>query len=315
MRQTHNLDLFLHIPKTGGSTLKKCVGAIIFDYSRGTPSDLDYVPDLPEELKKYWYQGVFYYPVGFFIAPRSEAKRNSAAALQQSSLQAVIGHFSYGIHRYSRKNCRYITMLREPVERVLSLFAHLKCQQALQPEIELADVLRQSGDAGWRKSLLTWYSLQPNCSESEIRRHSWQLFHNDQTRRIAGLHGRVSDVQMLEQAKRNLKEKFLVTGITERFDESLVMMAGKLGWPKVPNYLRVLVNRRRHEAPPIISSEREIVAQENSLDIELYKYALQLYEQAMEREGPTFGARVVAFQQENRQFQERHSDLAAMSDL
>jgi len=38
----------------------------------------------------------------------------------------IAGHFHYGIHRHLKRECRYITIVRDPVERVVSLEAHIR---------------------------------------------------------------------------------------------------------------------------------------------------------------------------------------------
>ncbi|MEO5579030.1 MAG: hypothetical protein ABIR58_00110 [Gemmatimonadaceae bacterium] len=55
---------------------------------------------------------------------------------------------------------------------------------------------------------------------------------NDQTRRIAGEEpplGRCTSA-MFELAKQNLRRHFRVVGVTDRFDETLLLMKQAFGW-------------------------------------------------------------------------------------
>ena len=73
---------------------------------------------------------------------------------------------------------------------------------------------------------------------------------NVQTRMIAGRpRGHVVDRDDLEQAKDNL-DRFLVVGLTERYDESFILMRRGLGW-KLPLY----ATRNVRKAAPASGAE------------------------------------------------------------
>jgi hypothetical protein len=86
--------LFLHIPKTAGTSLREIVVAR-YPGSRC--------------LQVYSH------------TPEAISKMHSRVR----EAEVVFGHFSFGFHELLGIDARYITMLREPVARVTSFFRHL----------------------------------------------------------------------------------------------------------------------------------------------------------------------------------------------
>ena len=212
--------LFLHLPKTAGTTLKTCIYdeyAVEDGWTRGWVRD-----------------GIYYFPYGFRKAKRPRFTRAVRETLGRDDVRAVVGHFWFGLHRLVPRPSFYVTLLRDPVERVVSLYHHL-----LREEAELLDGV----------------SLHEFVTELRLREVD-----NDQTRRIAGVEppfGAV-DEAVLELAKRNLAERFAFVGVTERFDESLLALKRRLGWEYVL-YIPALVN---HDRPAASSLPPETLARD-----------------------------------------------------
>ena len=82
----------------------------------------------------------------------------------------------------------------------------------------------------------------------------------------------------LERAKDNIAD-FWFVGFRERLDESIVLLGRKLGIGLMPYYLRHVSTKR----PPIEETSpelRELVAEHNALDIALYRFARELFEES-----------------------------------
>jgi hypothetical protein len=81
----------------------------------------------------------------------------------------------------------------------------------------------------WPKSDVGQMSLSEYLDEDHYTR-------NEQVRRIAGVppeKGPCTEAT-LEKALEHLRTDFAVSGLTERFDESLILMKRRLGWSKYP---------------------------------------------------------------------------------
>jgi Sulfotransferase family len=263
--------LFLHIPKAAGTTLKHI---IYNNYS------------VPGDNGNWFHDGIYYFPFGFHKTKRPGFTPLVREMFAREDLRAVTGHFWYGAHAFIPRPCFYITLLREPVDRVTSLYHHIV----------------GGGDEWYRDAIVSGgvtldeFATEFGCREVD----------NDQTRRIAGVeppYGRCSR-DMLELAKRNLRDSFAFVGTTDRFDESLIALKRLLGWEYV-FYLPGLVNRDR---PPRNALEPEIVSvisERNEHDVALYEYAGRLLDGRIAASGDAFDEEVDGFRAENRSYIER----------
>jgi len=161
-----------------------------------------------------------------------------------------------------------MTMLREPVARVLSQYYFL---------------LRRPLDPLHRKFKTERLGVEDLIRLTPNRQ-------NMQCRFIAGV-GRVedldvspeggrpislgiSDERLLEIAKQNLTNSFHVVGLVERFEESLALMMASFGW-RISFYENRRVTKIRSA---IASREIDMIREHNKLDIELYDFAKKLFE-------------------------------------
>ena len=92
-------DIFLHVPKTGGTTL-----ATTLRWVYGPRSCHQYTPDRPEDHKAFL--------ASLYHAPHEP--------------DLLMGHVQWGLHRYVDAECRYFTLLRHPVRRRISEYYYLK---------------------------------------------------------------------------------------------------------------------------------------------------------------------------------------------
>ena len=84
----------------------------------------------------------------------------------------------------------------------------------------------------------------------------------------------------LEIAKENLANSFSVVGICERFEESLMLMAQTYDW-EVPFYENRKVSKTR---PNVEAAAVELIKENNQLDLELYRFGKELFEESLEKE-------------------------------
>jgi hypothetical protein len=176
----------------------------------------------------------------------------------------IVGHRFFGVHKeFSKINFTYITLLRNPVERVISLFFYCCNNSSIGTRewfsnITLADFVTNE-EYDFCKCL-HWV-----CSTANL-----------QTRMISG------KVEAdLEMAKNNLKNYFSVVGITERYDESLKVLQKKLGW-EINGYSKVNVTSNRPALAEIPAEIIEIIKSKNEKDLELYQFANQLLDEELQ---------------------------------
>jgi hypothetical protein len=237
--------LFLHVPKAGGTTL----GEYVYSQCRA-PEDHD------EGLLN---AGVLFVPYGFFKEAGLQVPDYIRPMLGRGDLRAVVGHFWFGLHEHVGRPWTYVTLLRDPVERVVSLYHYLKLDERMS---------------------LEEFAASPPFREAD----------NDQVRRIAGADPEVGGCTraMLETAKDNLRRHFAVVGVTERFDETLVLLNRRLGWTKeIASYPRN-VNPARRPTDSLPQATVDAIRARNALDAELHRFAGEWMDEAIAAEGPAF---------------------------
>ncbi len=223
VRKYKKIVLFLHLPKTAGSTLglilkhQYPLGVIRFD---GNP-------------KVGWKYGRF---ASFY---KSSARRT----------RCIFGHYPFGVHRYVRKPFTYITLLRDPVERVISLYYYIR---------------RSPGHYLYKHVI--------NMSLNEFATANFSQNSNNQTFLISG------GSNNIQTAKKNLRKFFSIVGVTERFNESLFLMKKQLRWRNMPNYVSRNVTKNRPSTNEVSPQVVELIKQKNQLDIQLYEFAQHLFD-------------------------------------
>ena len=270
----HPVTIFLHVPRTAGSTLARIIER---RYPRDGILHL-YESDFGEELMS--------------ISPELRDR-----------LRVVMGHFYFGAHNFLDRRARYITLIRDPVERTISHY-HYARRSPLHHfhdaarELELGEFV----DHCARESRATGIALG-FCSD------------NDQTRQLAGKGGipklRTNAQEMLMTAKRNLAEHFAVVGVTEKFDRSLLLMKRRLGWGRTL-YVSRNVNPDRAARKPIDQETLEVIRAVNQLDLELYRYAESRLENEVRSQGAAFAAELRRFKRLNGMYGRLHRHASAL---
>lgn len=168
------------------------------------------------------------------------------------NLETVMGHFRFGFHRFSNRQARYFTFLRDPVQHVIShYFYSLEFPEKfpnLPPDIEnVLDFAR--------------------CSYG----------YNLQTRFISGIDDiKGREEEALHTAKHNLTQHFEMVGIAEQFDKSLLLLGRQLNW-KIIFYLRENEGRLKKVRPAISDQDKRALESLLKFDRELYQIGLELF--------------------------------------
>jgi len=178
-------------------------------------------------------------------------------------IEYLFGHFPYGVHKKIKPkilgNYQYMTFLRDPVERVISLYYFIR---------------RKTKDKN--KALFLSTDLYDLIAQEKI-----SAFDNDMVRFIAGRNDVAmypstsrTTVQDLEQAKINLCQYYAL-GFVENFDEDFKRFAELFNWGDATYEKR---NRtcERPTKEELLSKTLAIIEEYTQLDLELYNYAKTL---------------------------------------
>lgn len=280
MNRRPPLLLFIHVPKTGGRTLD----SIFRSYFRKEETLVDYEGlgfDGPEHRTRMYYGEKYF-----------EERWSAMPEPSRSRIRYVTAHMGFGWHRYLGRPYAYVTMLRHPVERFLSQYFFLKRwkEHALFPEISSGRM--SVGD----------FLDSPHSSD----------FHNGQSRLLAGdlppyVHrDRPPDETLFgdpcARALENVRTHGIRVGLTERFDESLLLIRRDIGLRGTPFYVVRNRTQNRPVSGDFPDSLIRRIEERNRHDLRLFGHFEALLRRRIEEAGPAFVSEVEAFRRINRAY-------------
>jgi hypothetical protein len=196
------------------------------------------------------------------------------AAEQKGAIRLVGGHLPFGVHRIFDRLAKYVTLLRDPVERVISGFYY-----SIDRHFE---VTRE----------------RVTLEEYVFRKRHYDLgLNNYQTRIVSGLadldpfgdvsteNARPMTMDDLVIALNNLRDYYLLIGLTERSAQFIARFADLVGCP--PELRPRLSRINTTEGRPLVKEVDQRIIDEirkhNEFDLELLEYAKTLMSSATDR--------------------------------
>lgn len=232
--------VFLHIPKTAGSSLK----SIIFS--------------------QYPKSKSFYVDGG---DPKQSLSILKSEVLEKGkNLDLIYGHIDYySVHFLNNENLRFVTILRNPIERVISLYYHvinMPSHYLHNKFIEENITLKQFIQGG--------FTTETNNGQVRILVGAGGYHKNDFSKYDIP-YGEV-DESLLEEALKNIEKSFAFVGTQEMFMESLILLKKHLNWKESLYFNEINTNKSKKNINQIDEETIEIIKHYNSFDIKLYDY-------------------------------------------
>ncbi|MEL6151481.1 MAG: sulfotransferase family 2 domain-containing protein [Chloroflexota bacterium] len=249
----HRPDLiFLHMPKSGGTTM---LHLISWNYTN--PFIVNHYDQIPP-----------------FVAQPDDEKQK---------VNAIGGQIHFGIHEYMPQTMTYITLLRNPAERLLSIYYYTMDRRRLEnlpdPDSTVEEFMEQ----------------EPFQAEMQLR-----LLLGGPTMDET-LHSPLP-VDALAQAQQRIEQHFTVAGVMDYYDESLVMMQRRLGWSRA-YYAKRNINTTRPKGRDVPEATRQLAERLTETETELYEWIKRRQAAEIATMDVDMQAEVAKLQRMNRRFQ------------
>lgn len=254
------LYIFLHIPKTGGTTIRKHIQknfspkeAVLFERQ-----DLRF----SKETSKYSV---------YMKEARDFFESMDQKALEE--IQIIYGHeVPYGIHSFFDRPCRYITVLREPISRTVSHYNFfltrynkeddIKKHQKPYPSILLVNN-KVPSFTEWVEKIYAHLTVETMSQLFQLLGY------------MKGTH---------EKAIQEAANRFYFIGLTDRLDEDAAFIYDLLG---IKTYFINQNISQKHVSDSEIQKAMPLLKEKNKIDVQLYK-ATQKHSDAFRKDHPEF---------------------------
>lgn len=167
---------------------------------------------------------------------------------------AVAGHMPWGMHKRWKFDGQLVTFLRDPVERIISLWwfmrnfgQHRKHKLALKHSP--GELVQTLAFAELDNGMVRWLAGRQDVGIAEIKRPVTE--------------------EDFEVALHHTHKMHV--GTTATLDTDITLISGFLGWPRVPTVERQWVGEGKPTASFFCEAELDVIRQVNQWDCQLYE--------------------------------------------
>ena len=230
---------FVHIPKTAGSALKY---------------QMQRVYGIDDMYPHIFMKDMLTLPSG-----------------QMQKYRFIGAHLRCNIRDYLDEEPIYFTILRDPVERVISHFRFLRTRTnppygiAADPNLTLEEFLHNEAHRFRVDNHQTVYLGTDLILENKPE--GYEQFP-------------VITEEIFQRAKDNL-DSFLFVGIQEHFQESMNVLCRLLGWPAYRTNRKINVTPKNGQHEVLIPELIEEIRERNQYDLALYDYGMELFKKKL----------------------------------
>jgi len=242
--------IFVHISKTAGTTLRRVIQHQF----------------QPHEIFEFYRDKRKEPQVGI-------NKFNELSENRKGAIKFISGHIGFGVHEFLQRPYTYITVLRNPIDRVVSQYYFLLTKKNFKEQNKTFEEFLQTEIRG--RNLMTLYL-------------SGALLKNKLYSSNTGVNYLKCTDETLKLAKSNLKNYFKVVGLLEKFSETCILLKQILGWDIPPFYGKSNVCKNRPLTSDLSKNTLRLIETSNEFDIQLYDYAKEIFDAQVSSQGSFF---------------------------
>lgn len=227
--------LFLHIPKTAGSTLRSIL-----------------------QLQYKNRHAIFLKGSDPVLSFNDWLDNNTL-----EHIDLLFGHIDFGIHKNFTNEVEYVTMLRHPLNRIVSHYNYVKRESNHYLHSKVID-----NNLSLKQFVENGYSLELNNGMVRVLIGAGGSHKNEYSKYNIP-YGKCEN-WMLKEAKENIKQYFKMVGLQEEFEKSIVMLKRTLNWNTFKPY--VSQNRAIKKYKQLDEDTYNVIRKYNELDFQLFEY-------------------------------------------
>ncbi|GAB4460534.1 MAG: sulfotransferase family 2 domain-containing protein [Anaerolineae bacterium] len=194
---------------------------------------------------------------------------------EKQPIRCLRGHMPFGLHHWMPRPATYITLLRDPVTRFVSEYYYVR----RNPDHPGHNALLEDGT--------TLHEYAERHGGDTMTRCICGFYDHDARQSWVSTNWTAEEAaQAGDTARRNLATQFQAVGVTERFDEFLLLLRHRLGWRNV-FYLKRNVTSGRPAKEALPPETRALIEARHRLDTELYALAHRLLDAQLREAGVT----------------------------
>lgn len=214
--------------------------------------------------------------------PKGKKKHSTLSPDYKNNYDLSYGHMPFNANEHLERGIEYFTFLRSPREHLLSGYKHLK----------------GSGNSQIKKKMdVSTLKLKDFLSKGHIKN-----LDNIAVRFLSGNTEKpfltINDSD-LKLALENFNNHFSVFGITEYFDESLVLLADYMNWP-VLYYLKENKSSYQIDSNELDQETEQLIIACTKYDEVLYTHALNIFQSKIELKKDVIATGLKALEVENK---------------
>ena len=219
--------IFIHLPKTAGTSLRRTIEKnyrsreLFFVYNKNPRfNTVDELRSFtPEDFAKY---------------------------------KVIMGHFPFNRKLFPFEDHRFVTIIREPVQRAISYYRHVM------------------GRDEWRGREISLHEYMETSDDIQ--------FQNHQVRLLSGMKRNPITDKHLEKAIENIEKYFLYAGTSEKFLHTVDHLYNLLEWKK-KKIFHENVSSEKLGLPPCSEDDLDRLKELNQYDIKLHEWVSNRLEQ------------------------------------